>query len=364
VGRWREFTLVGGMLKRKQRSTVLGPCSEMSKGDAERKMLDILQPVNDGTHTPMQTMGFDEFCARWERDISPHYRDSTRTFYKATLGRWILPYFQNWRLDEVTTPEVQRFINQFASYSGSVVRHIRATLSVLMATAVNWQYIPRNPVSGVRLPPGKPVKRAPVLRPEQVRLVLTNLEEPYRTMATLMAGTVIRESELLALKWSDFESTQQVIRIRRSLYRSKIHEGTKTDASCRDIPYADNVAGAVWGLANSQHNRGEYLFLTERGKIYDPRVVERCGFEPLIARLGLPKFTWRSFRRSAATVLHENGTPLKVQQEIMGHANPEMSLLYTETAMAARRQAIEGLERLLFPTVPKLTSTQQAGQPN
>jgi integrase len=100
----------------------------------------------------------------------------------------------------------------------------------------------------------------------------------------------------------------------------------------------------------SRHNRGEYLFLTERGKIYDPRVVEWRGFEPLIARPSLPKFTWCSFRRSAATALDENGTPLKVQQEIMGHANAEMSLLYTETDMTVRRQAIEHLERLLFPS--------------
>jgi integrase len=117
-------------------------------------------------------------------------------------------------------------------------------------------------------------------------------------------------------------------------------------------------------LADSAHNRGEYLVLTERGRIYNPRVVERRGFEPLIVRLGLPRFTWRSFRRSAATALHEHGTPIKVQQEIMGHANAEMSLLYTETDMATRRHAIEHLEQLLFPSVPKSGVAEPAGQPN
>src|SRR5690349_2508052 len=97
-----------------------------------------------------------------------------------------------------------------------------------MTTAVDWQYLAHNPVGGVRLPPGKPIKRAPVLSPERVRLVLANLQEPYRTMTALMAGTVIRESELLALKWRDFDVVQRVIRIRRSLYRGKIYEGTKT----------------------------------------------------------------------------------------------------------------------------------------
>src|SRR5437870_1124537 len=60
VGRWREAAYLGGTLRMKQRSAVLGLCSEMSKGDAERQLQTILQPVNNGTHAPMQTMRFDE----------------------------------------------------------------------------------------------------------------------------------------------------------------------------------------------------------------------------------------------------------------------------------------------------------------
>jgi len=78
------------------------------------------------------------------------------------------------------------------------------------------------------------------------------------------------------------------------------------------------VGHAVLGLRNSPHNRGESLFLTERGKIYNPRVVERLGFAPVIQELKLQPFTWRSFRRSGATALHVNNVPLKVQQGIMG----------------------------------------------
>jgi hypothetical protein len=48
------------------------------------------------------------------------------------------------------------------------------------------------------------------------------------------------------------------------------------------------------------------------------------------------------------TVLHMNQVPLKVQQDIMGHANPEMSLLYTEAELAFRRSAIKLLEETVF----------------
>src|SRR5713101_1936644 len=96
VGRWRERILFGGTLKSTQRSAVLGPCSEMSKGDAERRLYDFLRPINNGTQSPMQTMTFGEFAVRWKQDILPHYRESTGVFYKATLDRWILPHFRDW----------------------------------------------------------------------------------------------------------------------------------------------------------------------------------------------------------------------------------------------------------------------------
>ena len=135
--------------------------------------------------------------------------------------------------------------------------------------------------------------------------------------------------------------------MRRSLYRGDF-DITKSKKGSRDIPFGENVGRAVLALRNSHHNRGEFLFLTERGKICNPRVVERLGFAPIIKRLKLEPFTWRSFRRSGATVLHVNNVPLKVQQDIMGHANPEMSLLYTEAELTFRRSAINLLEETVF----------------
>ena len=103
------------------------------------------------------------------------------------------------------TPELQIFINKFASYSKSVLKHIRATLSVLMRTGVDWEYVERNPVIGLKLPPGKPVKRAPVLPVEKLGELIARLPEPYRTMAVL-GTTGMRESEILGLRWDDFDT--------------------------------------------------------------------------------------------------------------------------------------------------------------
>ena len=205
VGCYREPVLDGGQLMVLQRKVILGHRSEMTKTAAKKKLLDILGGMSADQHAPEQAMTFGQFAAKWETEILVHYRASTKRFYKETLSRWILPYFKDWRLSDMRTPELQMFINKFASYSKSVLKHIRATLSVLMKTGVDWEYVERNPVPGIKLPPGKPVKRAPVLPVEKLGELIARLPEPYRTMAVL-GTTGMRESEILGLRWDDFDT--------------------------------------------------------------------------------------------------------------------------------------------------------------
>jgi integrase len=160
-------------------------------------------------------MTFGQFAAKWENEILVHYRESTKRFYKETLGRWILPYFKDWRLSDMRGPELQIFVNKFSTHSKSVLKHIRATLSVLMRIGVDWEYVERNPVIGLKLPPGKPVKRAPVLPVEKPGEWIARLAEPCRTMAVL-GTTGLRESEILGLRGDDFD-TEKLVRLQEEL---------------------------------------------------------------------------------------------------------------------------------------------------
>ena len=128
----------------------------------------------------------------------------------------------------------------------SVLKHLRATLSVLMRTGVDWEYVERNPVAGIKLPPGRPVKRAPVLPVEKLGELIARLPEPYRTMAVL-GTTGMRESEILALRWDDFDTEQLVIGVRRSQYRGQINP-TKSERSERGLPYGEVVSDTLTRL--------------------------------------------------------------------------------------------------------------------
>jgi integrase len=343
------------------RAEILGPVSEMSKGDARQALEARLRPLNEGSHKPIESVNFGCFAERWLETVLPTYRESTRTFYRSTIGRWILPHFRTWQLSEVRTPDIQLFLNSFApTYSRSVLKHIRAALSVMLRTAVEWQYVTHNPAIGARLPQGRAVKRARVLSPAEIRQVIANLEQPYRAMATLAVISGMRESEVLALRWDDIDVDGRAIRVCRSLYRGNVGE-PKTDLSAREIPLGEAAAETLRELAKTTGHREGFLFVAPRGGFFCPQRITKMVFRPLAERLGLPAFAWRSFRRSAATAMHNAGVPLKVQQKILGHTDANMSLLYTESETQEERRAIDGLDSLWFPNVPKFSVP---GRPN
>jgi len=172
-----------------------------------------------------------------------------------------------------------------------------------------------------------------------------------------MSGNAIRESELLAMIWSDVDYINRSIHIRRSMFRGQLQEQTKTIESQRDVPMCNTVLRALLNLQGGLYNLGEYVFLTERGKICRPEGIQCRCFNPLAETLGILRFTWRSFRRISATGLHEMGVPLKVQREIMEHGRRNF-LIYTEVQLQAKRRAMEQLEELLFGSKPEPYRTQ------
>ena len=72
-------------------------------------------------------------------------------------------------------------------------------------------------------------------------------------------------------------------------------------------------------------------------------------------RVGLKRIDWHTLRHTHSTLLHAQGTPLKVAQAQLGHSRLATTLeVYTHTSTDAQRDAVVKLEGVLFPTVPKL----------
>jgi integrase len=361
VGRWREpQKMADGSMGAVHRSAILGMVADLSKTEAQRLLAVKLAPVNSGTVRPASVATFKDFAAEWETGVLCSYRTSTRKFYKAILDRWLLPYWSQWRLADIRLMDVRKWLASYtATYATSVVKHMRATLSKMLSDAVEAGLLDHNPAKGFRTPRGKAVKRAVVLTREQIAVVISRLQEPLRTAARLVSVLGMRQSELAGLRCCDLDFSGKAITVRQSRYRGHTGE-TKTEGSTRVLPMPATTEVPLHMLAETCGNPEGLLFCTASGRPLNFDNVTRDVFRPLADAAKIPRFTWRSFRRTVSTQMHRGGVPVKVAQEILGHADPQVTLgIYTETTFEDMRTAVTSLENELFPSVPNLQTQLQ-----
>jgi integrase len=80
------------------------------------------------------------------------------------------------------------------------------------------------------------------------------------------------------------------------------------------------------------------------------------SIRPIAEKLGLPAFTWRSFRRSAETLMHNNGISLKAQSAMLGHTNVNTTMLYAESSEESKQAAAKLLGGLTCASVAQVSS--------
>ena len=90
------------------------------------------------------------------------------------------------------------------------------------------------------------------------------------------------------------------------------------------------------------------VFSTRIGTTISPNNVLRRFIFPACKRLGLPRATWLTLRRTYSSWSHDRGVPGKVVAQLMGHANVDTTLnVYTQVLDGSLREAVEKVgERL------------------
>jgi integrase/recombinase XerC len=183
-----------------------------------------------------------------------------------------------------------------------------------------------------------------VLRKDEIRAVLTGLDQAVPTtdaapppeaavalrdaaVLELLYATGIRVSELCGLDTGHLDHARRTVRVRG--------KGDKE----RTVPVGVPALRAVtrWldaGRPNlATADSGPAVFLGVRGRRLDPRTARRIVHERL-RQAGTARQTGpHGLRHSAATHLLEGGADLRSVQEILGHASPATTQIYTHVSI-------------------------------
>src|SRR5260370_16685182 len=171
----------------------------------------------------------------------------------------------------------------------------------------------------------------------------------------VVAGCLgLRISEVLGLQWGDFDWEKQQVQIGRYWVYGDVGE-PKAENSRRPMQLdlalekllrqhrqrlSPTLQASAWVFPSKRTGMPSHPWSAQR------RWLLRAGEKVGIGRLG-----WHAFRHTYSTLLNEYGTDVKVQQELLRHADIRTTMnIYTRAAPARLREANSKVVRLLLPT--------------
>ena len=84
-------------------------------------------------------------------------------------------------------------------------------------------------------------------------------------------------------------------------------------------------------------------------KPYHASEICKNYIRPAGEKLGIGKIGWHTFRHTYRTLLDETGAPMKVQQELMRHANIQTTMnVYGSAMLESKRTANSKIVRMVL----------------
>ena len=268
---------------------------------------------------------------------------STRDGYECYLDNWILPRWQDHKLNQVKPVAVEAWLDSIKRARGTRAK-IRNIMSAVFHHAMRYEWLDANPIKLVRQS-AKRERTPDVLELSELQLLLTKLELRERTLVLLDAATGLRVSELLALRWEDVDFKTLELSVTRSIWHQVVGN-CKTETSAKPVPLDSYLAEDLlqWRRVSPYPMPHDWVFAspTMKGKQpYWPDNLMKRYIRPVAQKAGIHKRVgWHTFRHSFGTLLKANGEDIKTVQELLRHANSRITLeVYTQAVTSNKRAA-------------------------
>ena len=345
IYRWRETTSDG---RRKRRGFTVGTVEQYrTEAHALKAAEGMRLLINDGVaaREPVLFCGvLDRFLLEQKQEQeAEQITHGTLASYRSMISQHILPKWGDMYLQDVRPALVQdwlRMLTLSPTYKG----HIRSLMYRLFDRAMIWELIAvdRNPMDLVEVKGiSKRRKRPRILPVKDAWRILGALAQPYRTIVLIALCFGLRISEILGLRWTDFDFKRSAVLIQRSAVGKRLNK-LKTECSQDEVPLE---RGFIVELKKWQalclESEGQWLFPSPAtGRPLHADSIRADYLVPTGLQLGLGRIGFHTFRHTYRAWLDETGAPVGVQQKLMRHAHISTTMdLYGNASMEAKRKA-------------------------
>lgn len=342
--------------------------SGKTQKDVLKKMKDLKHKLDTKTYTDTPKLTVSQWLDIWLNDYAaPTLKALTIDTYSSRINTHIKPAIGATKLTELTVPLLQHFCNDLTTkkkLSPKTVINIMAILQKAINQAVEFDYLPNNPVERVKRPRMAQKEIKPLTESEVVAL-LSILKDGDVTsdmiMLTLFTG--LREGEVCGLPWNAVDFSRNQITIRQQLQKRKAKGSTYEITTCKEektrtLTVAPSVmeilserkkiqkeqkreAGLFW-----QNDMG-LVFTTADGK-YIPTQVMLKRFKRLAEQIGRSDAYVHTLRHTYAVMSLQEGDDVKTVQENLGHATAAFTLdVYGHVSEKMKQDSADRTEKLI-----------------
>ena len=346
-------------------------CREVAgttREEAERNLAKVIQTATD---TPLDVRDRDitvkEYGARWLEHAQGDLASRTHRSYKQLFTRHIEPQLGRKKVRELRRRDVRQFLatKRQAGLGKNSIRLLKATMSTILAQAVEDELLQANPAlgrfRGVRQPGASVSEVNPMDQEQSQRLdqTLTRLQAEnrlspiYTTFFQLLHGTGLRPSEARGLQPEDLDLTKGTLRVERSadlhgqIKATKTEEARLVDLSARLRARLQDYLGWLTLETMANKAQSDRLFPGDAHGLLDESQVRKV-FKWILRQAELPHFRVYDLRHSYASALLSAGVPLLYVSKQLGHRKPTTTLkYYAKWIPSEDRRYVDLLDRSL-----------------
>lgn len=302
-------------------------------------------------------LDFSALAEQWLASVSHGVKESTLAHYDYTLQRYLLPVFGAWKVHGLDEQRLEQGMLEVISpksgnhkpLGASSARECLSILRRICKYAAHLRLM--RPVEIlVKLPQFERVQTKPLSVQEQACLRDFVLEHPTTRKAGLLLQMQLglRIGEVCGLQWGDFDLSAGVLTIRRTVSRIYCRDGhtkvliqtPKTRSSGREIPIPQELFALLQRLHGGASE--ETWFLSGNAeKPVEPRCY-RKSVQLYLRQAAVRKVHPHTLRHTFATTCLQAGCDIKTLSELLGHADPNITLRrYVHSNMNRKRRELE-----------------------
>lgn len=277
------------------------------------------------------------------------------------LSAHLIAAFGDKQLDEITTADVQLFLNERSHLSCKTLKLMLDFMVQVFKVAIEDGYMEHDPTASRKLviPSTKKTEREAISM-EEFQDILANigkLQTQDRRLMALMMLTGMRRGEVLGLQWADIDWGKGLIHVRRNVTfaGNQPHVGTpKTEKGTRQIPIVGMLREYLEPVGTGEK------FIIGGDKPITEMTFKRT-FQRIAKTIDLHGATPHVFRHSFLTYAQTVVTDIKTLQAITGHADIQTTM--NRYVHQQRDRIVETGKRVTDLFVQKNVQIGKSGKP-